>query len=207
MLGGRRIISTCRLRVRVSRPHGQVTDLGRGAMRVLTMAALVLVVSSIDTAAGDRSLEYELKTEFIERFTRFVEWPPAADERSGPFVIGLIGKSPIEKHLERLARQRRIKGREATLVVITELEQIELCHLLFVSRSAAKQLPEILDRAADRPVLTISDSEGFCERGVLINLYREGQYLRFEVNLEAVERSGLRFSSNLLRLARLVEAE
>ena len=53
----------------------------------------------------------------------------------------------------------------------------------------------------------MSESEGSGERGVLINFYREEDYLRFEINRGAVSRSGLRFSSNLLRLARLVEGE
>jgi hypothetical protein len=39
---------------------------------------------------------------------------------------------------------------------------------------------------------------------VLINLYRDGDNLRFEVNATAVEKSGLRVSAKVLRLARVL---
>jgi len=57
---------------------------------------------------------------------------------------------------------------------------------------------------ADKPILTVGDTTGFAEKGVLINLYQEERLMQFEVNLPAVKRSKLTFSSKLLRLARLV---
>lgn len=46
--------------------------------------------------------EYELKAEFLERFTRFIEWPSPASE-PGPFVIGAFEINEAAAQSSRLA--------------------------------------------------------------------------------------------------------
>jgi len=179
-----------------------------GAIAVALLAAVQAALGlPVAVAAAERDFEYQLKAEFVERFTRFVDWPESAsgERDEGPFVIGVMGDSPIAAQLAQIVAQRKIKGREGRLLQVTDLEQVTQCDLLFIAASAADQLAAILSRTENQAILTVADSEGFGGRGVLINLYREGEYLRFEINRSAVEKSGLRFSSNLLRLARLVE--
>jgi hypothetical protein len=53
-------------------------------------------------------------------------------------------------------------------------------------------------------VLTVSDERGFAQQGVGINFYTEEDKVRFEINQDAVNRSGLRISSKLLSLAKIV---
>jgi hypothetical protein len=65
-------------------------------------------------------------------------------------------------------------------------------------------LRKILESTEGRPILTVGDSEGYGERGVMINLYVEHGQVRFEINLEAARRSGLVFDFRLLELARLI---
>jgi hypothetical protein len=182
-------------------------------VRVASTAAALLVAMqaalgpAASVAAAEDNFEYQLKAEFIERFTRFVDWPQDANGEGGraAFVIGVVGESAIYDHLADIVGQRKIKGRQAELLTVTDLDQVAKCDLVFIAPAASEQLPTILSRTEGLAILTVSDSEGFGERGVLINLFREGEYLRFEINRNAVSRSGLRFSSNLLRLARLVE--
>ena len=54
-------------------------------------------------------------------------------------------------------------------------------------------------------VLTVSDTNGFAHQGVIINLIKVDNKIRFEINPAAAERAGLKISSHLLRLARIVE--
>ena len=90
---------------------------------------------------------------------------------------------------------------------ISNLDEIEGCHMLFIAHSSPYELDEILARTAGRPVLTISESDGYAERGVLINLYIADDRVRFEINQAAVRRSGLAFRSKLYKVARLVGGE
>jgi hypothetical protein len=54
-------------------------------------------------------------------------------------------------------------------------------------------------------VLTVGDTEGFAERGGIINLVKDGNRLSFEINPEAAQRAGLVMSSKLLFLGKIVK--
>jgi hypothetical protein len=52
-----------------------------------------------------------------------------------------------------------------------------------------------------RPVLTVSDGKGFSRSGGVIELYIQNGRRRFTINLDALDRAGVRLSSRLLHLA------
>ena len=52
--------------------------------------------------------------------------------------------------------------------------------------------------------LTVGEAAGFGARGGIINLTRQQNKLRFEVNLDAAARTHLKISSKLLSLATIV---
>jgi hypothetical protein len=155
--------------------------------------------------AADVAPEPLVKAEFMERITRFVDWPDESfTSDDAPFTLCVMGDHPFGDYLAKMAKERKIQGRRIQLLRIGEVGRVGTCHLLFVSRSEDKRLDKILAATGDRPILTISDSTGFGARGVLVNFYRDGDNLRFEINVRAVDRSGLHFSSKILRLARLL---
>lgn len=170
------------------------------------LLALLLALAS---PAAAQVPEYEAKSEFLERFTRFIDWPPGspAEQPGTPFVIGVVGRDPFGRYLDALAT-RTIKGKPVRVRRLSGSTDVAACcHLLFISASEARDLPAILARTAERPVLTVGDTQGYGEAGVLINLVSDGGRIGFEVNDGAVRRSGLKFNSKLLRLARIVGTE
>ena len=50
----------------------------------------------------------------------------------------------------------------------------------------------------------MGDSDDFTEVGGIIRLYQEGNNLRIEINIDAAERAGLKISSKLLSLAKVI---
>jgi hypothetical protein len=66
------------------------------------------------------------------------------------------------------------------------------------------RLQQILEVSRTAPVLTVGDMDQFAQRGGMINLTTEENRIRFEINVKAIERVGLKASSQLLRLARIV---
>jgi len=77
-------------------------------------------------------------------------------------------------------------------------------HLVFIAASEQRQLPAILRELEGRGVLTVGDTPGFAESGVVLNLVMKDQRVRFEANAAAAARARLRLSSHLLRMARMV---
>lgn len=152
--------------------------------------------------------EYQIKAEFLERFTRFIEWPadPAVSNPSNQFILCIIGKDPFGPYLTELATAVKIQNKQILLRNIDSTKEIEPCNLLFISNSEKLNLPYILNHTRAKPILTVGDSPGFGERGVLINFYQADAFIRFEINRSAVEQSRLRFSSRLLKLGRLIDS-
>lgn len=168
------------------------------------LAIALLALAAVD--ARSQVTDYEVKAEFIERFTRFVEWP--ADhwkDAQKSFVIGFRGRDPLLATLRAKAPSWQIKGRPVEVREVTEAAEIAGCDLLFISGTEAARLEWLLERTADRPVLTVADTDGFGRRGVLINFYVERASVRFEINQRSAQRSGLEFRARLLKLARLID--
>lgn len=174
------------------------------------LAALLLGVPSLgaETLPQQTALpEHQLKAEFVERFTRFIDWPPESSDSQMPFTICVLGRSPIAESLDAIAATRRIKDKPIVVRRLGGAEGVAGCHVVFIPRWQAPSLREVLSRTAHHPILTVGDTEGFADKGVIINFFAEGDRLRFEVNEPAAQRSGLRIGSLLLRLARVVRPE
>jgi len=174
------------------------------ASMVACMAgALLLALVGTRSPVETSDLENEVKVEFIERFTRFVEWPDEKERESG-LVIGVIGEGSLVAHLEHGLQNRLIDDRLPEMRRRSELEELERCHLVYIAPSERERLDEILEHTSGRLILTVSDAPGFARAGVIINLIREDEYLRFEINRHSADLSGLRMSSKLMRLAIIV---
>jgi hypothetical protein len=72
----------------------------------------------------------------------------------------------------------------------------------FRQRKDDKHLPEITESSKGMNALVVGESTDFAERGGGIQFFLEDNRLRFAVNVDAVQRSGLRISSKLLALAK-----
>jgi hypothetical protein len=166
---------------------------------------LVASLGSRSAAAQTESSEALLKAEFVERFTRFVDWPEDVLRDGAPFRLCVLGATAIDAPLERIARDRRFKGRRPTYARLVSIDRVNDCHLLFIGPTERGRLEEILRLTHGRPILTVGDTVGYGRRGVIINLYPSGKNLRFEINIEAALESGMRFRSKLLKLARRID--
>lgn len=167
-------------------------------------------MSWIDTAslAAQASGEYDVKAAFVLNFARFVEWPDAAfADRSAPLVIAIAGDDPFDGRLERLVRDKTINAHPLTVKQMSGTADFKGVNVLFVSASERQRASAILKTLIGARVLTVSDIDGFCSMGGMIQLTNQEQRIRFEVNLFAAQHAGLAVSSKLLGLARVVHTE
>lgn len=148
--------------------------------------------------------EHLLKAGFIEKFTHFVEWPASVQGGEKAMKIAILGKSRIEPALREIFA--KTKNTDVSIVDITSVQEIEGCKILFISNTVT---PEILDKVLQytkgKPVMTISDTKGYCNKGVLLNMIVVDNYLRYEINKSVLDVSGLKMSSLLLNSAIIIE--
>jgi hypothetical protein len=176
--------------------------------RIVLFAMLVSCLGfGISSHASAQVPEYELKAEFIGRFPLFVDWPDAGIPAEDPFVIGLLGDNPFGDFLEARVGEQNIEDRPVEVREIEDYDDISSCQMLFIAETSDRELKQILGLADGLPILTMSDSEGYGEKGVMVNFYVIRNQVRFEINEATVRRSGLHFSARLYKLARLIEPE
>jgi hypothetical protein len=61
-----------------------------------------------------------------------------------------------------------------------------------------------LSKLGSRPILTVSDVENFAQNGGDIDFYLSGAKVRFEINPQSAKLCGLKISSQLLSLGKIV---
>lgn len=149
-------------------------------------------------AAASAQLEYQVKAGFICNFIKYVEWPPSKD--NGPLSICILGKTPSDDAFDSM-KGRTVRNRVIAVRRIGTMEELGDCEVLFISASQKRNLPHILAALEGRGVLTVSDMKRFVDSGGMIGFVTHGENLRFEINLKAATRAGLRLSSQLLKLA------
>ncbi|NOT26439.1 MAG: YfiR family protein [Acidobacteria bacterium] len=165
-------------------------------------ASQVLMRAQAVDAANSR----QVKAEFIVSFLSFVDWPATkTGAPQGQLLVAILGDPDFAELVRRAATHRPVAGRSVVVQEVPNPEGARDAHLAFIGSSEAKRLPAILRSLATQPVLTVGDTDGFAHEGVAINLYTFDKRIRIEVNTTAAERAGLRLSSNLLRLARIVQ--
>ena len=176
----------------------------------LRWAALVFLVSALELllpAADLTPSEYEVKAAFLYNFIKFVEWPAHKLETNAPFVIAIAGDDPFNGGLERNVSGKRVNGRAIQVIRLRSERQVPNCHVLFVPNTESRRLPALLQAAKGQSVLTVGESERFCDLGGIISFLMEANKVRFEINLGAAEAEGLKISSKLLSVASRVRRQ
>lgn len=149
--------------------------------------------------------EYQVKAVFLFNFAQFVDWPADAfPDSATPVVIGVLGDDPFGPVLDQTVRDERLGGRSFQVRRYQRVDEIKTCHILFISRSEKSRLKGILAGLENRGILTVSDEDGFAERGGMIRFVTDRSRIRLQINPGAAEAGHLRISSKLLRVAEIV---
>jgi len=147
-----------------------------------------------------------IKAAYIERITRFVEWPTKdgnfADNR---FVIGVYGETGFYNTLAEVFKEKPVKGHKVNVIVVKNPENINTCNLCYISEKANPLISNFVDIANSSGVLLISGTTDFSKKGVHINFYIEDEKLKFEINKKSMDSAGFRVSYLLMQNTRIIQ--
>jgi hypothetical protein len=167
--------------------------------------ALITLASLFATSAVAAQFSIEaVKAAYLFRFAQYVEWPeaPAAD---APFVIAVSGAEDVAAHLERLLPGMTIQGRRALVRRVTRPQDLDGVRILFVGADAFGRTRALRTSAIEKPILIVTESDNGLDGGAVINFIEVDRNLRFEISLNAADRSRLKVNSALLSVAARVE--
>jgi len=162
---------------------------------------MVLLGGLIPAMAQTREQEADLKAVFIYNFTRYVEWN--VNQNESEFIIGIVGNSAIDKPISQIAKTNTVNSKRIIIKHFSRPEDISYCHILFIPSGRAVDTKTILDNV-DKGTLTIGDGADMARNGACLNFVLSNDKLKFEANLNALAIAGLKASSQLLKLAIIV---
>lgn len=169
----------------------------------LLLSAEALIPLANAQAPGSAP-EYQLKAAYLFNFTKFTEWPSAVLPPGAPIHVCVAGRDPFGDSLgtleSKIVQTHAIRVRRGL-----RAESLRGCHVVFVSEDDDRSEQSVLRSAEAASALTVSDRDGFVERGGTIGMLTRDSRILFEINVEAGQRAGLKLSSQMLKLARSVK--
>ncbi|PXX31071.1 MULTISPECIES: YfiR family protein [Burkholderia] len=133
-------------------------------------------------------------------------------------VLGIISfthwpTTPVRLHLCVTGRPDYARGLTDTLQAGSTLLDVQrvrfddpslgmACDVVYLGTLSDDERTRVRAAVAGHPVLTISEHDPSCTAGGMFCLNVDGERVSFDINLDAVARSGVRVHPNVLNLAR-----
>jgi len=170
------------------------------------LLAILIVSGTAHAVKPARSLpEYRVKAAYLYNFIKFVSWPAQEPQNKNTILVCIAGTDPFGAELSfmhnKVLQNRTIKVQTVTL------EQLGACQIVFISRSQRSQLAAVFTALQSKPILTVSDIEGFAEGAGMIGFAMNESQLHLKINLHAAQAVGLEISSKLLEIATVVPGD
>jgi len=175
------------------------------SFRRLAPVALVVLCSSTTPGFAQDATEVALKGAFLLNFARFADWPPESLPPGSTMSACVVGDQAVGDSFARAAKGRTLSGRTIVVSKIEPNVAPPPCQFLYLSGMARPRVAEILAAVREKPVLTVSDLEGFAAMGGMVEVGVEAGKMKFRINPSSAKRSHVQISSRLLALAEIVQ--
>lgn len=163
----------------------------------LAIGLVMAAFAATNPARAETMGEYQVKAAFVLNFAAATQWPPPIDR---PLQLCVLGQAAFDAMTRPLDR-KLVAGRPVAARALRNRESPAGCDVVFVAREQATSIPRLIEEVDGAPVLTIAESPGMAQRGIMINLVFAGEQIAFEISQTAVRKTPLSLSSKLLRLA------
>ena len=183
-------------------------NLRKRKKKSIPLPLLAVIIFITFTAFSVNSLaidEYAIKSTIIYKILKFTQWPQPANENK-PFTISILGKTEPGKDI-KIPWDGTVDKRRIVVRKIRDLSEINDSEVLFITSSEAYRIDAILDYIGHKPILTVGDTTGFGQKGVIINLYIHKNSVKFEINHEASKKASLQMHSQLYVIGRVVKTK
>ena len=190
------------------RPAGRRSPLLVFWLSGLLAPALLLAPMAARAADSAAALEYKVKAGYLFNFARFIEWPESAfPSTNSPFVIGVLDGGEASPVLRSLFEGKQVNGRPIEVRSVFPETIGKEIHILLVTRAAGKTPEDLRKFVGSAAMLMVGETDEFAERGGTIGFVREEESVRLTLCLEHATEAGLKVSSRLSNVAKLVKSK
>ena len=175
------------------------------------LAALIVIIStgwSPVARADDDVNDHLIEAAFIYNFTKFVEWPDGKAIGGQSNIDICVLKSWGDNFIRDTADNFKVASTAKLALSLVEEKNWrsapQHCHILFISDSEEEEgkIDEIVSGLKGQPILTVSNIDGFAEKGGIIGfVITKGEKPKLVINVKAAAAAGLRIDAQLLEIA------
>lgn len=166
--------------------------------KILALTLFIFLANSVNAQ------NYHLHSVYMYSFIKYVQWPTTGE--SDEFVIGVLGDSPIEQHLRKMAAIKKAGSKVIKVKKVGDLANLGSCQMLFIPKETSKvsDVKALIRQLGNESVLVVTEGEGLGNLGSNINFVIRKGKLAFEMNKLAMERAKLEVSTDLARFAIMI---
>jgi hypothetical protein len=147
--------------------------------------------------------EDQLKAAVVLSFLRYGEWPqPLAN--NAPIQVGVWGRASFTDALRGALEGKSVNDHPIRILALKSPLDCPGCQAIYFASDRGEEIQAALEGLRLAHALSIGESKDFLRWGGAVNLLVVDGRMGFEVNLEALERSGVTISSRLLRFGQVL---
>ncbi|MGV3593496.1 MAG: YfiR family protein [Gammaproteobacteria bacterium] len=167
---------------------------------------VLLLLYAAPAAAQDDVAAQQIKAAFLHKFATYVQGAGTAfGDPSVPLVYGIAGSEEVYDFLADIVATQGAGVQPADVRRVDASDDLAGVHVLYVGPDAAIDPHELLEQGVQRSMLTVSDLPGPQPANSMIHFFVADDRVRFDIALAPAAEAGLRLSSRLLQVARVVE--
>lgn len=164
---------------------------------------LLIALCLVSVRVSAQTPDYRIYSIFIYNFIKYIEWPESANPNE--FVIGTLGKTMMKNELMHMAQTKsEAIGKKIIIVECNTLSEAKACNILFIPANHSSKMEEVIEHLKNEAILYVTEKEGLAQKGSCINFILKDGKMKFEMNKESIQKSKLKVSNELVRLAVLI---
>ncbi len=204
MKGGKKIMKNLTKKTMWSKKAGSNQCSGTRTHRLPVFILVLILLLQAPTMASENEGDTKdlIRAAMVYNFCKFVDWPK--DHQPDRLVLGVMGgdfSTPDFSSIEG----KSVKDLPLEVRNVSSRTELAECNLVFISEIPVPKMLDTFAESRNESILTISEIEDFCVQGGIIQMVPRRGKMRFFINRQAADEAGLTLSSQLLKMARIVE--
>jgi len=143
-----------------------------------------------------------LKAATVLTFLRHSEWSKAP--AGNHLTVGILGRTSMFQAMQRNLEGKLANARTVRVLSLRHPSECSDCQAMYLASDNRLELKQLMSSLQGPGLLVMGESDHFLDFGGAVNLLIVNGHMSFEVSQEALSRSAIKISSQLLRYGRVL---
>ncbi|MCP4290276.1 MAG: YfiR family protein [bacterium] len=180
----------------------QSAEFAGKSLQVFILVMLILIQAPSLASEDESETRDLIRAAMVFNFCKFVDWP--RDNQPNELVLGVMGSHIAQPDFSSI-NGKTVRDLPVLVKVVNSESDLAQCNLVFIADVPQQRMLDAFATSRNESILTISETEDFCTQGGIIQMVPRRGKMRFFINRDAANEAGLTMSSQLLKMARIVE--